>query len=619
MWITHFRILNYKGFQDSGIIELAPTFNVIVGRNNAGKTALIEALGTRIAPLPHRSIIAQPARTSPINSISSTTITGRFDRQEIVEILETMGGEVFVAPRERETDESVILRYDRAIADGFEVEATWSSNGWQRLRTVDDEISMGGTAHALALRLSKDGHLESIGQQRQVVGTPALAAARIAQAMQSRIYQFRAERLNVGEFQVGQDRNLAPNSANLALVLHNLQSENPSRWQRYTGYVRRVFSEITEITVPVVNGPAVRIHLWNVDRSTEREDLALSLSDSGTGVGQVLAMLYVVVVSEEPRTILIDEPQSFLHPGAIRKLFEILRAHRQHQYVVATHSPVVLAAAQGALILQVRRQGYQSAVGRLPPDAATSLRALLADVGARLSDVFGADQVLWVEGRTEELCFPELMAATQDLPITATAVLGLRSTGELESRHAAAMIDIYRRLTRAGALLPPAIAFILDREGRSENERADLVRQSRGLIHFTPRRMYENYLINAGAIAHVLGALDEKLDGKIGRKVVVGWLDKVRWDRDLFGHDVQESLKSDVYWHENVDAAKVLIRAFAELSENRVPYEKVKHGLALTKWILKNSPDELTDIQQLIREVLISADSAAHTIDAPAE
>jgi len=49
------------------------------------------------------------------------------------------------------------------------------------------------------------------------------------------------------------------------------------------------------------------------------------LSESGTGVGQVLAILYVVFTSEYPRTIVIDEPQSFLHPGAVRKLFEARR------------------------------------------------------------------------------------------------------------------------------------------------------------------------------------------------------------------------------------------------------------------------------------------------------
>src|SRR5204862_1210440 len=84
----------------------------------------------------------------------------------------------------------------------------------------------------------------------------------------------------------------------------------------------------------------VEVQVWQVDPVTERDDLAVSLNDSGTGVGQVIAILYVAVNSNAPRTIVIDEPNSFLHPGAARKLIEILKSDplNQHQYIIATHS-----------------------------------------------------------------------------------------------------------------------------------------------------------------------------------------------------------------------------------------------------------------------------------------
>jgi predicted ATP-binding protein involved in virulence len=41
--IESFRVVNYKSFADSEEIRLEPGFNVIVGRNNVGKTALAEA------------------------------------------------------------------------------------------------------------------------------------------------------------------------------------------------------------------------------------------------------------------------------------------------------------------------------------------------------------------------------------------------------------------------------------------------------------------------------------------------------------------------------------------------------------------------------------------------
>lgn len=43
MRIERFRIQNCKSFIDSGEVELSGGFNVLVGANNVGKTALLEA------------------------------------------------------------------------------------------------------------------------------------------------------------------------------------------------------------------------------------------------------------------------------------------------------------------------------------------------------------------------------------------------------------------------------------------------------------------------------------------------------------------------------------------------------------------------------------------------
>lgn len=51
----------------------------------------------------------------------------------------------------------------------------------------------------------------------------------------------------------------------------------------------------------------------------------MRLAESDTGIGQVLAILYVVIMAKYNQVIIIDEPQSFLHPGAVRKLIEILK------------------------------------------------------------------------------------------------------------------------------------------------------------------------------------------------------------------------------------------------------------------------------------------------------
>jgi hypothetical protein len=52
-------------------------------------------------------------------------------------------------------------------------------------------------------------------------------------------------------------------------------------------------------------------------------------------------------------------------------------------------------------------------------------------------------------------------------------------------------------------ILPPNLGFIFDREARSDQEREDLEQHSGGRATLMKRRMYENYLLNPHAIAHV--------------------------------------------------------------------------------------------------------------------
>src|SRR2546421_11928270 len=56
MYIAKFQIKNYKSFLSSQEINLTPGFNVVVGQNNAGKTAFVEALSLHFSDRYHISM-----------------------------------------------------------------------------------------------------------------------------------------------------------------------------------------------------------------------------------------------------------------------------------------------------------------------------------------------------------------------------------------------------------------------------------------------------------------------------------------------------------------------------------------------------------------------------------
>jgi AAA15 family ATPase/GTPase len=103
MMIKAFRIRNYKSFRDSNLQELGPGFNIVIGANNSGKTALTEALSTRF--INHTSS----------DEASSVHMVFRANRAEILEAIRSVEIQFPIAPPA--TSEDVKIFFDREYID----------------------------------------------------------------------------------------------------------------------------------------------------------------------------------------------------------------------------------------------------------------------------------------------------------------------------------------------------------------------------------------------------------------------------------------------------------------------------------------------------------------------
>jgi hypothetical protein len=610
MHISEVRVRNYKGFHEPEPLCLTPGFNLVVGQNNVGKSALLEALGLKLQDRPHRSVLTLPSRSSRPNSGSEVEICVQLSRDEIQDALDT--GDSFQIPLSDERNPDFQREFDRFVASIHDSNSFRFRYGcrYREPAGFDHRLnSFGGfDEHSRCMQASygKDGFGFSMITSGRDGGR--YFGDVIERYVKSRVYTFKAERMNVGYGDVGNRRLLESDASNLPEVLNVLKG-NPGLFRRLNQYVRAVFPSITEISVAPrrESGSQVEVFVWSTD-TMDREDLAVPMSQSGTGIGQVLAMLYVALTAEQPQTVIIDEPQSFLHPGAVRKLVEILRQHEQHQFILATHSPAIVAASDPNTITLVRKHGAESIIEAVDVKENRNLEMFLSEVGAQLSDVFGADSILWVEGKTEEIAFPVILRQVAGVNLLGTRIIGVSSTGDFEGRHAGTILDIYTRLSKGGNLLPPAVGFVFDREQRNEQARKDLVRASGGLMQFIPRRMYENYLLNPAAVAHVLSE-------EVGRKIPVARVracfKKYRNEGRHMGKDRRDQGRSLHDWHQNVHGARVLEDVFAELSDQTVTFRKPLHPLELTKWIASHAPNDLAEIAGMLERLLDGVPASA--------
>ena len=591
MVISSIEISNYKGYRQSGEIKLTSGFNAIVGQNNAGKTALLEAFALQISGKPHRSLETIAYHGAPHDLVSRLKVSFSIEPAEFVSILKSLNNFCLPFPAFQNGEAKFVQALNRPQS----LHCVFQNENIQTAELQDLCVIPPNNMGVSVKFNHTSGQFEFV-QHPQNFNPPTFLSLQIAQEIRKRIYLFRAQRLSPSQSGITTEPALAPDASNLPAVLHLLQS-NVARFRKFNENVRTILPDIWQITTRPINPNAVQINVWTLDPETQREDLAFSISECGTGIGQILGILYVVMTSEFPRIIIIDEPQSFLHPGAIRKLFEILKRYPQHQYIVSTHSPTVITASNPRTVVLVRREGNETKPEVLNMAETREARMLLSEVGARLADVFGADNILWVEGQTEEVCFPRIVEGILKQELLGTEIIGVKQVGDLEGRHAKTILEIYQRLCKGRGLLPPALAFSFDREERTEAELKQFTNDSSGLTQFIPRRTYENVLLNPKAIAVVLSEADKKHGARTDEAAVAKWIDENRTNKEYFNSSLGD-------WLVGVHGAKLLGDLFEKLTDARVVYDKVKHGAKLTDWVIQNAPSDLSELAAYLKALL---------------
>jgi hypothetical protein len=620
MQVSTFQLVNYKSYRDSGELQFSTGFTVLVGQNNAGKSTLLEALGLKFLSKPHKSLSVLPRFTSPVNPSSSAKVVLAVTGEEFKDILLSLAGPFFMPipddlrGRGAQASPEAVQRVLLQSKISFQVSlaaSTGQSANFQIARfpshgLYPSQLDGAGNANFYVVNPTSD-RTDFTCSQESVSATTGDFGLVVSGYLRERIYSFRAERFNVGASSVGTNSVLAPNAANLPEVLSVLQGANPSRFDRFNEYVRQIFPTVYQISVRNVTNSQLEVIVWTENPSSQRDDLAVPLSESGTGIGQVLAILYVVLTAQFSRTILIDEPNSFLHPAAARKLIEILKVDfPQHQYIVATHSPEIIRAADPTALFLVGLKGRESKLERLDSKSVKDQGRCLLEVGARLSDVFGSDEIIWVEGDTEEICFRLIIQDLMKKPLLGRAIVAVRNVGDLEGKRPSAKMiwEIYSQFSKSNALIPPAIAFVFDREQRTEAERTDLASRTLGKVRFLPRRMYENYLLIPEAIQAVLSALPSFQGASLTAERVKEWLETNGGKRTYIDEPSERINITSKTWLEKVNGAKLLHDLFAQLSENREEYRKTVNSVQLTEWLVANNPGSLAEMKEFLESIL---------------
>lgn len=243
----------------------------------------------------------------------------------------------------------------------------------------------------------------------------------------------------------------------------------------------------------------------------------------GHGLQMWLQTMWFLARSKEAETVILDEPDVYMHPDLQRRLIRLLV--RQHgQTIVATHSVEIMAEVEPGNILILDRRRRESQFAKSLPVVQQIIDGIGGVHNLQLARLWGGRKMLLVEGddlkilkRLHAILFPSAKEPLDQIP-------NMSINGWTGWPYAIGSSMLMRN-----ALDEQIVSYcILDSDYHPEEElekRYADARQRHVQLHIWRKKEMENYLIVPEVIHRVISSQAQK--GKVGLGTVTTELDRI--------------------------------------------------------------------------------------------
>lgn len=432
MLLRTLEIQNYRSLESAALGDLSQ-FNVLIGRNNSGKSAIFGGLSLLGKSIRGEGVEWESVLTArdQKRSLALRLVfePRQVDREAFVDILCTAAGDdsrrnaMLDSPLLRRVEYSfktppgipsaLHVRTTRILAEDNNWAVVQQMTGDERIGNPESKVKQIAREVARTPREHVHSALIDVASPSNTIGLLIHSnfganVIRIDTALDwiyqrliqffSDAYMFNPFRHSAATLAATETNNLAQDGGNLAQVLHTINSNHGPTFRAIEKFVQTALPDLGMLQTPL-SGNSTEVRFWAQDGR-----YFVRLHDMGGGVEQLLMIATVLHTTSDERTLFIEEPESHLHPGATRFLVEKLR-EGERQVFVTTHSPVLLNLRKPVSIYRVRLSNGLSDVSRVRDPE--KLGESLVEIGSRNSDVLLSDAVLFVEGQSDRGAFVE--------------------------------------------------------------------------------------------------------------------------------------------------------------------------------------------------------------------
>lgn len=286
--------------------------------------------------------------------------------------------------------------------------------------------------------------------------------------------------------------------------LHGLQRDDPTGYSEFIGFACERTPEISTLEVELSsrdNGAYLDLFYRHPDSRVRKE-----IVWAGDGLQIWLQILFHLWRTREQRSVVLDEPDVFLHPDLQRRLIRVVE-ERTGQTIVASHSAEVAGEASSSSLIWIDRSRKTSRAVSDDLQMEQLSAVLGSSFNLSIAKALRARTALFVEG--DDMKVLRILAKKAGAP-KLSAELGVAIVPIGGFSHWPS-VEAFSWLKTKFLGRSVKVRVLLDRDYRSAAESKRLTEklaEAEVFAHVWARKEIESYLLVPGAVQRVSG-LDE--------------------------------------------------------------------------------------------------------------
>jgi len=533
MKIRRLHIENYKSLKTVAF-DLNKDINIFIGKNNSGKSNLIDSL-----------LFLSTLMESNVNNAISNyggykeLVFGKVTRSKMTfkiwfalsqNDMSTWYSELGLEPeisvdefKKRVSEEvgyGIVIEERQMLQEEIEIKLNGNA-----LLYAKGKMERGMYYHH-ALHSFKDyilnGNQQYDRTEGSSPGTPLLvithSPTRPEEDLNRMLYKFiksftpmSAVRNSPIQLSVKGTSKLNPDASNLPQVLNSIASSNRKLFEKIINNTGMIVDEVQEIRAPLIEGTN-NTYVATVEKSFESEEFSWKHIASGTK--EILYLVTLLHTTPKGSFLMVEEPEIHLHSDAIWKLLSLIETvckSDDKQVLITTHSPTLVDQLPFDKIYAVTKEAGQTAV--IPLKNQKQVKNMLFQAGIPNSWLLqrkSPSYLLIVEGRDDVKVWAKFLERADIDPIR----VRVASSGEPSGGHTKAL-EIGKFIKRAR--IPTPFKIIVDSDNKHQ-EKEDTLKQEGfkpNEYHILSEKEIESYLIDAKAISNVTAKSIEEVSKAI--------------------------------------------------------------------------------------------------------